>query len=242
MPLPDSIAIIDAYWARRSNCDEQEFASTDTFIHEYPADASHRFNVIAARRTAGGCVINVHDNVYGPIAHFAGFPADEVFQRERLEQAYAEGTIKLTLLPAQAYADATDMRDPGTSHHVRTIDSLDDPAFIRLREACAPADWLEGSLPEAKPPLFATFIDGEIAAVAHGIAEGRVRKTGIVTHPDHRGQGHARAAAFAMARHWIAEGAVMEWQARRMNKASLAVRDALGFVERYSMIMLRVEL
>ena len=241
MPTPASIERIDAYWRTRGACDEADYASGSTRVTGFPADPRHNYNVIAMRRMGGGCIVLVHDHLLPQIAHFAGFPADETFDKDRFTEAYARRDIKFVLLAAQAYADAGDLRDPGIDAGVRTIDGPDDPALGRLHAACGDAEWFEASMGEAQAPIFATFADGEIAGLAHGIARDGLRHAGVLTHPAQRGRGQAKAAAYAMARHFAAAGEVVQWQARRSNKPSLAARDALGFIERYRTIMLRVE-
>jgi predicted GNAT family acetyltransferase len=120
------------------------------------------------------------------------------------------------------------------------FDRADDPALLALRNATTEAEWIEGGLDVATPPIFAIMAGGAIAGAARALAEGDVHRIGVLTHPAHRGRGHARTAAYALARYWTATGAVMEWQARLSNTASLRARDALGFVEMYRTIVLRV--
>jgi hypothetical protein len=242
MPTPDSIARVHAYSARRLGSEERHFESGLTAIHAWPADPSHRFNVIATRRLGGGCVIIIHDHLLPAIAHLEGAPADEAFDEEKLRTAYADRTVEECIAAAQAYGDATDLREPagGSSADVRALDRVDDPALVALKDACTAADWLEASMEQVQPPVFASFDGDTLAGAAHAVDAGGIRKIGVLTQPDYRGRGHSRAAAYALARHWTGEGAVMEWQARLSNTPSLAVRDALGFVEMYRSIVLRV--
>ena len=240
MPTPDSIARVHAYSARRLGSEERHFASRLTTIHSYPADAAHHFNVIATQRLGGGCVILVHDHLLAAIAALEGGPADDAFDEARLRNAYGDCTIERAISAAQAYGDATDLREPVTSGEVREIERVDHPAFVALREASPLVEWREGSMDQATPPIFATLAGDAIGGAAHAVAAGDVRKIGVLTHPAHRGRGHARTAAYALARHWTSQGAVMEWQAQLSNTASLRVRDTLGFVEMYRSIALRV--
>jgi hypothetical protein len=241
MPSAESIERIDASWRQRLWCDEEQLASGSTLVRGFPADASHRFNVFASRRLGGGCIIGVHEHLLAPIEHFNGFPADETFRQELFTEAYAGRDIKFNIVAAQAYADATDLRDPGIGLEVRTIDDVGAPALERLHASAGDDDWAEAGMDVVTPPIFVTFVDGEIAGAARVIDRDGLRHVGVLTHPAQRGKAHSKAVAYAMAQHVTRHGEVLQWQARRSNRASLAVRDALGFIERYETITLRVE-
>jgi hypothetical protein len=240
MPESDAIRRIDEYWARRMACSEEELASGSTVIRSFPADPAHRFNVISAHRLGGGCVIIVHDHLHPAIAHLQGAPASAASDERTLTQAYGAERIELAISAAQAYAAAGDLRRPAIDADVRTIDDVRHPAIEALRLTVSEDDWVEASMPEASPPLYAVFAGDEVAAVAHAVERGGLQHIGVVTAPPWRGRGYARAAAYALASTLAGGGHVLEWQARSSNAASLAARDALGFVERYRTINLRV--
>jgi hypothetical protein len=234
------LARIDAYWRRRFACSEDELASGATVIRHFPAEPAHRFNVIALRRIGGGCAINVHDHLLEPIASLRGMAAAQTFDEDVLARAYAPARIELAISAAQAYADRTDLVAPSDSIPVRVLEGLDAPEFAAFRSSVTDADWSEASANEAAPPVCAVFDGSHMAAMAHAVDRGGLMHMGVLTAPGYRRRGYASAGAFAMASRVAADGAIVQWQARLSNTASIAVRDALGFVERYRTIALRV--
>jgi len=69
------------------------------------------------------------------------------------------------------------------------------------------------------------------ASEVGAVAALREACSSVVTHPAHRGRGHASAAAAALARLALERGLLPQYRTLESNAASLAVGRGLGFVE-----------
>ncbi len=128
------------------------------------------------------------------------------------------------------YADAGALRDDGDGPTARILGERDAPALERLRESCPSADWEHGGS-SALDPKAGSFAGQELAAVAgYEIWGARIAHIAVVTHPRHRGRGHARAAVAVIARHAIESQLVLQYRTLESNAPSRRIADALGFV------------
>ncbi|WP_380282821.1 GNAT family N-acetyltransferase [Kitasatospora purpeofusca] len=104
------------------------------------------------------------------------------------------------------------------------------PELTDLERAAGAEDAGEAGLDEITSPAFAVRVDGRIAA-ASGYRRwpARTAHLAVLTAPDRRGLGLARAAGSAAVRHALARDLLPQWRARV--PASRRVAAGLGFVE-----------
>lgn len=116
----------------------------------------------------------------------------------------------------------------------RLLDGGDADAVAALEAAVPAAEWQDGGLaPVAvgEDPVAGSFADGALAAVAT-VSEVRedVAGVGVVAHPGHRGEGHAKAAVSRVVRHALAAGfAVVEYRTLERWRPSVGLATDLGF-------------
>ncbi|MFE6866623.1 GNAT family N-acetyltransferase [Kitasatospora sp. NPDC057692] len=104
------------------------------------------------------------------------------------------------------------------------------PELTGLERAAGAEDAAEAGLDEITSPAFAVRVDGRIAAAA-GYRRGPARTAhlAVLTAPDRRGLGLARAVGAAAVRHALAQDLFPQWRARV--PASRRVAAGLGFAE-----------
>jgi GNAT superfamily N-acetyltransferase len=156
-------------------------------------------------------------------------------------------------LPVEAVADATSVRavlpvsrvlGPAVLSYLSperfrpvhagllTVEQLpaDDRELRRLEEAAGPEDASEAGLDEITSPAFVVREHGQvIAAAGYRTWPCRTAHVSVLTAPQVRGRGLARATGSATVAHALAAGLLPQWRARR--PASRRVAAALGFAE-----------
>jgi GNAT superfamily N-acetyltransferase len=130
------------------------------------------------------------------------------------------------------YADATTFLGAAEAD-ARLLDDTDGAVIAALRSSCSPIEWEHGGASPGEPAVGA-FRDGELTALSsYSIWGDRIAHIGIVTHPQHRGQGCGRAAVSAMTRIVLERGLVAQYRTLVANAPSMAIARRLGF-ERYA--------
>ena len=105
-----------------------------------------------------------------------------------------------------------------------------DRELRRLEEAAGPEDASEAGLDEIMSPAFVVRERGQvIAAAGYRTWPCRTSHVSVLTAPQARGRGLARATGSATVAHALAAGLLPQWRARR--PASRRVAAALGFAE-----------
>ncbi|MBR7834740.1 GNAT family N-acetyltransferase [Actinospica durhamensis] len=104
------------------------------------------------------------------------------------------------------------------------------PDLCALEEAAGEQDAAEASIDEITSPVFVVR-EGEVVMAACGYQAwpSRTAHVCVLTHPDWRGRGLARATASATVAHALAEGLLPQWRARV--PPSRRVARTLGFRE-----------
>lgn len=181
-----------------------------------PADLAGRLDARAAARLAdpgrARAVIGDDVEVIGPAV-----------------LAYADRSIAPRLDRLVDAARRIEPAEPGSAE------------LARLAAACDPADVDESAFADWAEWIRLAYDEGVVAAGA-GIEvwAGTLAHVGVLTRPDRRGRGLARAAAGSAVRAALAAGLVAQWRARATLTASRRVAAALGFVELGAQVLYRL--
>lgn len=140
-------------------------------------------------------------------------------------------TVEAVIGPAALrYTDLGSFRPLPASPAVRILTGDDLPAAEALRDACTPTEWEHGGSDVRHDAAAGSFAGGELAALAgYEVWNGVIAHVAIVTHPAHRGRGHAAAAVSRVTAHALEAGLVAQYRTLESNTPSLAVAERLGF-------------
>lgn len=144
----------------------------------------------------------------------------------------APGRVGKVVGPAPIHYGSSASLDLRDGRRAMELDD-DEAAVQRLRDACG-TEWdAGGSDVKEGVPLFGVFDEGrQLAALAgYQVWNGKIAHIAIVTHPDRRGRGFARAAVARAAEHALGKGLLPQYRTLRANDAGMAVAKRLGFVE-----------
>jgi len=147
--------------------------------------------------------------------------------RERLAAAgFALNDPDLLFYPP---ADASFSTPDGT-HVVRRLETADEAAFAAFHAAASPQDLDDAWVEFDHPVVFGSFVADRIVCAASTLPWDRspLADLGILTLPDSRGRGHARAVLAAIGRHVRSTGQELQYRCQTDNTASVALARAAG--------------
>ena len=118
---------------------------------------------------------------------------------------------------------------PSSGHVVEQV-PVDHPDLRALEKRCSPEERDEASIDELTSPVFAVRDGGDVIAASGYVAWPRnTAHIAVLTAPQARGRGLAKATASSAVAHAFAAGMLPQWRARV--PASQRVARALGFAE-----------
>lgn len=130
-------------------------------------------------------------------------------------------------------AAAQQLRETEDSRNVRALTENDQAAFAAF-EAGVSAEDLDGASVELDHwMVFGAFEGDTLVAVGSSYPfeeDGALADMGVVTHPDHRGHGHARSVIRALARAALAADHEPQYRCQIDNTASVKLASRSGFV------------
>lgn len=228
MSAPGTVRAIQAHWARRLHCDVSELLQPGILVLPFgPRDDWHGSFLLCHANT---CIIAVPPAMHLRVrARTAGRTAHHVFSVAYLYELFG-GQIESTVGPAWlGYADRTDIR-PIRARGVRLLTADDRSALESLQGACGEEGWEHSGIAADRPPIFGRFVADTLVAAGtlEDVGEG-LRNVGIVTHPDHRRQGHGKAVVSVMSEHAIKEGAALQYRTLVTNLPSVGIASSLGY-------------
>lgn len=229
MPAPDTLRLLDAFWAASFGCSVADLHADRVTVVAHTAQYTGYAGVYMLRYGAASVVTVPPRCLSVVIDAVRDKTPDEVFDSVFLISTFGNTIERLVGPSYRGCADASDFR-PVDPRGTRPLGPEDSPALKRLAAACGPEAWSHSSIAFDRPPVFGRFVGHELAAAGSLYsASDRLRNVGILTHPAFRGQGYGRAVVSAMCAHALASGEVPQYQTLLSNLPSLAIARALGF-------------
>lgn len=141
------------------------------------------------------------------------------------------GADHIFFLPEAKKAELRKFAAPVT---LRRLDEADRAAFAEF-EAAAPKDDLDEAYVELDHwAVFGRFVGNKLVAVGSTYpfkGDSLLADLGVVTLPEHRGQGLARSIVYALCKHALAEGMEPQYRCQLDNLSSFFLAGRAGFVE-----------
>ena len=131
---------------------------------------------------------------------------------------------------------------PMRDAHVRRLSSSYDSALADLRAASSSEEWEHSALGTSSEPRFGYFEAGRLVAAA-GTDPWTADAVGpgVLTHPDHRGRGHATAVVSAVVEHALAAGKLLLYQTLTASTGAVKVAERLGYQQYATHLAIRVQ-
>jgi len=221
-------AAVDAWWAGVFDCPVGELWRPGTSVHAHAAAGLHGYPGIYVLGYAGRCRVSAP----GPEV-----PAVRAAVADRSADELLRPSTWRSMLSGRVAA----VHGPSVHHYLDSVAGLgaaDDVAEVAaaelnsLQSECTEAEWREGGFGGPDGRFFA-LREGRQIVAAGTLTDwrGAPSDVGLITHPAHRGRGHAHAVAAAATRAAIESAGVARYRALVANTPSRRIAADLGFVE-----------
>jgi GNAT superfamily N-acetyltransferase len=234
-------ARVTAYWASFLGCVPAQLDAPGTWVGPHADAGLADYRGVYLLRRGESCVVSVPVPLLSTVtAQLAGLPATSSFDSALLRQLFGDAIERIVGPAWQGYLQADDFM-PAAQPNVRQLTAADDSALRALAEACDGQEWEHSGIGGAEQVVFGAFVGDRL--VAAGMGEplaATLLHIGIITHPNHRGQGYGRAVVGDISAYGLALGLVPRYQTLAANTPSVAIARALGFTHYATTLAVRL--
>ncbi len=227
MAGPDTIRKIDGFWAGYFGCDPADLNGTKTLVQ--PHKALKTFDGVLVFRHAEACLVSV-PGVVPEIERAklrAAAPA-QAFDPDFLAKTFVVWKDRVSPPAWVGVCDKESFKPVATTARLLTPD--DEAAMLRLAEGCGEVAWKQSKLASDRNTNFGLFEGNEIvAASGYLVMGGLLAYIGVVTHPAHRGKGHAKRVVSGSMAHAFGKGLIAMWRTPQEHGAAVKLAGQLGF-------------
>lgn len=230
--------VVDASWAEMLGCDAGLLQSPGSHVvRGGPGFAG--YNAVYVARVDDAVLAYCPERLRAVARKVLdGCEADEAFTSRTLERIAGE-RLKVILGPSShSFMD---------SHHFTPAPlegqraSADDDRLAALRRDCGEEEWAEAGFIFNRGVVYTLERNGKVVAAGNLTPfRAQFADVGLITHPDHRGQGIAKRLASRMIADALPAAGVVRYRALSANAPSIAVARSLGFVARGENLVARL--
>lgn len=228
----DAIAKAGAYWATEMGMDADHLFHDSFHLRPHGEQLADYNGVFALFREGKVAISHPHDRA-------------DVLRACLPETLFSPGLFassfpgKVVIGPA--YIGYAQRLAGDSSCTVQPLDGSHRPDADALREACPEMEWDHGGSEVGDVVASGVFTGGKLVALAgYEIWDGGIAHISIVSHPDHRGRGHARAAVADVARRALAAGLLPQYRTLEANAPSIRIAESLGFIHYATSVAVRL--
>ena len=230
MISPDTLKKVDAYWAGYFGCSEADLNGKETKVFTHAALGT--FDGALAFRRKDACIVSVPattpDIERSKLR--AAKPAD-AFNAAFLAKSFVISSDKVT---GPAWVGFADRGFKPVQSDARLLTSKDEAAMRELAEGCGETAWKQSKIAAERQTNFGLFAGGKLVAASGYLnLGGLLAYIGVITHPGHRGKGHARMVASASMAHALDNHLIPMWRTLDAHASAVKLAGSLGF-EKYA--------
>jgi len=223
----DTLKKVDAYWADYFGIQPSDITGQKTLA--VPHNALAGFEGALVFRHGDACIISVPESTpeIERSKLRAAQPA-EAFDAKFLGRVFVIDPDKVTGPAWLGIADRTDFKSATSS--ARILVDADEQAVEKLADGCGEHAWKQSKLLQVRKPLFGLFVGKDLVAVSGYVVLGSVLAyVGVITHPGHRGKGHAKAVVSLAVADAFSKGYVAQWRTPEANEGAVSLAKTMGF-------------
>lgn len=223
----DTLRKVDAYWASYFGCTVEDLNGSSTRVFTHAALGS--YDGALAFRHGDACIISVPES--SPEIERAKLRAAkpaQAFDAAFLAKVFVINSDKVTGPAWVGVADKTSFK-PAKSP-ARILTAADEAAMRELAEGCGETAWKQSKIAVDRQTNFGLFTGGKLVAASGYLnMGGLLAYIGVITHPDHRGKGHAKSVVTASMTHAIEKGLLPMWRTLEAHDTAVKLAGAMGF-------------
>jgi GNAT superfamily N-acetyltransferase len=224
---PETLRKVDAYWTAYFGCAPGDLTGSQTRVVTHAALAGYDGALVFRRGDA--CIVSVPPQTPElERAKLSEAPPGRVFDPAFLSKAFVVWSDNVVGPAWLGIADRASFKP--AAGEARVLGDADEAVLQKLAEACGEGAWKQSKLTQVRKPLFGAFAGGELVAVSGYVVMGNaLAYLGVITHPGHRGRGHAKAVVTACAKDALDKGFAVLWRTPEANAGALALAKSMGF-------------
>ena len=116
-----------------------------------------------------------------------------------------------------------------------------EAVLAAFKSACSPKEWEHGGIDPEAAEIWASFQGEKAAALGQlRLHPGGAVDPCVITHPEHRGEGHALRLVGAMAQDALADGRLLLYQTLLSNRPAVSLALRLGFEQYATLLAVRL--
>ncbi len=231
MISPETEKKIDAYWAGYFGCSEADLNGKETKVFTHQALGTFDGALVFRRKDA--CIVSVPATTpeIERSKLRAATPVD-AFNAAFLAKTFVISGDKVTGPAWVGFADKGGVKP--VKSEARILTPKDEAAMRELAEGCGETAWKQSKIAVDRQTNFGLFAGGKLVAASGYLnLAGTLAYIGVITHPDHRGKGHARMVASASMSHALEVGLLPMWRTLDAHASAVKLAGTLGF-EKYA--------
>jgi GNAT superfamily N-acetyltransferase len=230
MVQKDMIDRVYAHWAEFLGCDYSDLLVPNVKVLQH-SKSLDGYNGIYAFSNGISCIISA-PSIYVPVLGEAvrKLRPAVVFDAEWLGQSLDGKHAKIIGPAFQGYVEDDSLLQASSSSVIEYKSENHKTLLEELRDSCSEIEWQHSSIDLQKRPILLKILNGKVvAAGSWRKGESGFLGVGIITHPAHRGNGHAKTVVNALTQRGLTSGGTMHYQTLESNTPSVAIAQSLGY-------------
>jgi len=227
----DTLGKVDAYWASYFGCTLADLKGKATQVFTHAALGS--YDGALAFRRGEACIISVPES--SPEIERAKLRAAtpaQAFNAQFLAKVFVINPDHVTGPAWVGVADRGSVKPSKSA--ARLLTGADEAAMRELAEGCGETAWKQSKIAVDRQTNFGLFVGPKLVAASGYLnMGGLLAYIGVISHPDHRGKGYAKAVAAQCMTHALDKGLFPMWRTLQANETAVKLAGAMGF-EQYA--------
>ncbi|MDT9025114.1 GNAT family N-acetyltransferase [Rossellomorea yichunensis] len=217
-------------WAKFLGCNYSELLVPKVSVIQH-SESLNGYNGFYCFNNGTSCMISAPVKYVGKLDKaVSGLTPNQAFDAELLGHSIGDQHKKIIGPAFQGYIDNTSVLQASSSSVVEYKTEQHRTLLKELRDSCSETDWQHSSIDEQKSPILLKILNKKIvAAGSWRKGESGFFSIGIISHPAHRGKGHAKSVVNALTKRGLSRGATMHYQTLESNTSSVAIAHSLGY-------------
>jgi hypothetical protein len=219
-------------WSERLGCDFSDMNIPNVIVRQH-SKTLERYSGIYCFYNGTSCIISAPAiYVRGIDVAVRGSCPKEAFDANLLTKMIGSDNYQVIGPAFQGYNDLASFKESTPLAVVDIVTEQQRDLILDLRKSCSEVEWEQSDIDYNRQPIMARICDEKVVAAGSWRVEvSGFLSIGIISHPDYRGSGHAKAVVNALTSKGLKTGAIMHYQTLKSNTSSVAIAHSLGYQE-----------
>lgn len=229
---PETVKVVDTYWAGLLGCPVAHFAGASTVVVGHSGLGDFPCVYFFSRRNS--LLISTPPAKLEELwPKLESLPPEAFNDLDLLRERTGAAKSDVQQPSFIGYTDSKTFVPPGApTDGVRLLAEADRPALEALRSASSDTDWEYGGCDFSERPVVGQFVGDSLTAVgSYDEWAGEIAHLSVITHPNYRKQGYGKGVVAAITQEALRRAFIPQYRTRYINAPSLALATSLGFVE-----------